>query len=617
MAFDIRKYLNAPTQTDGNNTFVLNSDTGRWEIAFGGAYTASQDENGETTIQNLMLPASIASQLRANPNAIPGVFVEGDPATSLTPIQQQRSNGGIGEFLRSGDFLPGLGASLVLGPAAGELAGFAGFGGNAGVTGAIKGGLTSALTGGNPVKGAVQGGVSSFLPNPFDFLSAPTGGNSLLPGGTPEFDVNSFPDVDVGPSAVNGLDLTASGPLFTGTFDPSRNLNPLADPSIMRGIAAQNPFFDLSGLGGDPSFTGTFDPGAPGNIMPPASPNGDLGPLTPILDAGAGAGGAGISTGALLAGGAAAAGLAGALAGGKKASQTTTTAAGAISEEERALLDIQRKIAERQLAAIDQLTPYQQELLQTSLEDIRATTASNRAVEGAVNPAERAALARSDFERAQRFGPIQDELMQIQIEQARLKGAASPEQRALIQTVADRAIESGSADIDLATERGIGLIADELANSRGLRLTDTPIAREATLLSRSGADQKANLIRNLRAGQATAELNYPLAVQQVQSASNLGTQSVADAAARFQEDLRQRAYQNRLALTGQVSGTGIGLASIGSPSAALSALAANKGRTSTVNTTSGIGLSDIGQAAGGIGGAILGLNTVYPGLFGR
>jgi len=185
-------------------------------------------------------------------------------------------------------------------------------------------------------------------------------------------------------------------------------------------------------------------------------------------------------------------------------------------------------------------------------------------MDAAVTPEQRAAAAKSEFERSQRMGPMQDELMQMQLESLRRGGAASPEQIELIKNATDASIAAGSADIDTSTQRGIGLISDELANSRGLRMTDTPILREATLLSRAGMDQKSSLINNLRAGEATARLNLPLAIQQVQSGINLNQQGVAANAQQFAADLKQRAYQNRLALSGQTASGGIGLASVGS-----------------------------------------------------
>ena len=244
---------------------------------------------------------------------------------------------------------------------------------------------------------------------------------------------------------------------------------------------------------------------------------------------------------------------------------TTVNTPAPKSAAELEIEKVNLELAKKQLANVEALQPFQQELINLSLADLRRSGAINSAVDAAITPEQQAAFQKQEFERAQRLGPVQDELMQLQLDSLRRGGAATPEQLALIKQAADAGIEAGSADIDLSTKRGIGLISDELANSRGLRLTDSPIMNEAGLLARSGEDQKANLIKSMRAGQATAALNHPLAVQQLQSGINLNTQSVASNAQQFQQELRQRAYQNRLALSGQTGQTGIGLSSIQGP----------------------------------------------------
>jgi len=263
------------------------------------------------------------------------------------------------------------------------------------------------------------------------------------------------------------------------------------------------------------------------------------------------------------------------------------------SAEEREFTALQSELARKQLANIEQLQPFQKELLDLTLADLRRSGAESAAMNVAITPEQRATAAKSEFERSQRLGPIQDELLQLQLDQLRRGGAATPEQLALIKEATGRGIEAGSADIDLSTKRGIGLIADELANSRGLRLTDSPIMNEAGFLARSGEDQKASLIKNLRAAEAQAALNYPLAVQNVQGGINLNQQSVAQNAQQFQAQLRQQAFQNRLALTGQTAQTGIGLSSI-------SGRSGSAGGTSTRTGDNPVNLAGIGAVAGGV-----------------
>lgn len=250
--------------------------------------------------------------------------------------------------------------------------------------------------------------------------------------------------------------------------------------------------------------------------------------------------------------------------GGGNATQDVQRGTVGQTPDEIELTRLNTQIAQRQLQNMDSLQPFQQKMLELSGYDLENQLATARAMNSAVTPQQQADAAKADFERQQRLGPIQDELMQLQLDAARQGGKATPEQLQMIKEATDAGISAGSSDIDLSTKRGISMIADELANSRGLRLSDSPIGQEAALLARGGEDQKASLIKNMRAGQASAALNYPLAASQVSSGINMSQQTLAQSAAQFQADLRQRAYQNRLAMTGTTSNSGIGLASVGS-----------------------------------------------------
>ncbi len=265
--------------------------------------------------------------------------------------------------------------------------------------------------------------------------------------------------------------------------------------------------------------------------------------------------------------------------------------------DERALTALNKELATRQIAQIDQLAPFQKQLLEQATTELSRSTKFNDALDAAVTPEQQAAAYKSEFERTQRLGPMQDELMQLQLDELRQGGKATPEQLQLIKEATDAGILSGTSDIDASTGRGIGLIADELANSRGLRLSDSPISSEAALLAREGEIQKGGLIRNLRAGEAQARLNYPLAAQQLQSGANLNQQNVISSAKQFQDQLRQQSYQNRLALTGQAQSGGIGLAGI-TPNPV-------QFRDQGGTTNKGFGLAEGGQVAGAAATAYL------------
>lgn len=232
--------------------------------------------------------------------------------------------------------------------------------------------------------------------------------------------------------------------------------------------------------------------------------------------------------------------------------------------DEQELIKLNTQLAQLQLQNMNALQPFQKQLLESSMSELTRQNALNSALDSAITPQQQADAAKADFQRQQSLGPIQDELLQLQLQAARQGGRATPEQLQAIKEATDAGIAAGTSDIDASTQRGIGLISDELANARGLRLSDSPISSEAALLAREGLIQKGSLVKNLRAGQATAALNYPLAASQVTSGINLSQQGVAAAAQQFQADLRQRAASNRMALFGTSSNSGLGLASIGS-----------------------------------------------------
>lgn len=301
-----------------------------------------------------------------------------------------------------------------------------------------------------------------------------------------------------------------------------------------------------------------------------------------------------------------------AIFGSGESSTNTTINTPGPSAEEQELIRLNTQLAQRQLQNLDQLAPFQKQVLELAMADLQRESATSKAINEAVTPEQQAQFAKQDFERALRLGPIQEELLQRQLETIRTGGAATPEQEARIKSATDAGIAAGSADIDASTQRGIGLIADELANARGLRLSDSPISSEAALLAREGEIQKGSLVKNLRAAEASSRLNYPLAVQQLQSGINLNTQNVNDAARQFQAELRQRAFQNRLALTGQATSGGIGIAQVGS-GAGVGTLSSLSGVRSANRTQSGTAfdpasiISSYGNLARGIGMAARGM----------
>lgn len=107
----------------------------------------------------------------------------------------------------------------------------------------------------------------------------------------------------------------------------------------------------------------------------------------------------------------------------------------------------------------------------------------------------------------------------------------SPEQQARINTAYGAAEAEGTA--------GIRQFAEEAAASRGMALTDSPIGAQVL-------PEVRKLQQNLAGAKASAELNAGTAEQTF-------NQTIQE----FQANLRQQAYNNRLALLGQGSGTGL------------------------------------------------------------
>jgi hypothetical protein len=253
-------------------------------------------------------------------------------------------------------------------------------------------------------------------------------------------------------------------------------------------------------------------------------------------------------------------------------------------ELQQASLDVARA----QLSAIEQQSTFQQQQFE----------ALGPLIEQQVQFGEEAAA------RAAEFDPIQRELLDLELAAIRQGTAATPEQRALIGETTELAIASGEADIERFTGRGLELLREELAPSLGLRPTDTPILDRGARVAEEGALQQGQLVRSLRGIQAQAELNFPLAAGQFQSARVGAQQNISQAAIQFQNQLRQQAFQNRLSQTAQVGGGGLGLSSIPfSGAGTLAALSANRGSTTT-QTGGG------GSFLGGVGGLLTGAGTL-------
>ena len=155
------------------------------------------------------------------------------------------------------------------------------------------------------------------------------------------------------------------------------------------------------------------------------------------------------------------------------------------------------------------------------------------------------------------------QLVDAQAEAAAQGAAATPEQRALIQEQARQAIAAGESDINRFLATTGETLREELSPTLGLRPTDSPIVDRGQRAREEAIRQQGQLVRNVRGQQAQQLLEFPLAAQQVGTQTRTAGASMAEATRQFQQQLAQAAFQNRLALTGQVGTQGLQLTSAG------------------------------------------------------
>lgn len=235
--------------------------------------------------------------------------------------------------------------------------------------------------------------------------------------------------------------------------------------------------------------------------------------------------------------------------GGSKGSSTTTV--DPPTEEETALTVKQTELAQFQLEELRRQTDLQQaeqerlEPLLAQLEELQPLQLD---------------LAKQDLTRALELGPIQDELLQLELENIKRGGAATPTQIELIGQATELGIKSGESDIARFQQEATERIAQELAPALGLRPTDTPVLDRASRIAEEAVRQQGQLVTGLRQAEATAKLNFPLAAQQIQSSQTQFQQQLAEATSQFQGQLRNTAFLNRLRLSEAPQQFGLGLA---------------------------------------------------------
>lgn len=248
------------------------------------------------------------------------------------------------------------------------------------------------------------------------------------------------------------------------------------------------------------------------------------------------------------------------------------------TKTERKAGEVALRLAEEQLSAIERQNIFQEEQF----------AAFGPLIEGFEADA---LIAR---EQAEALAPLQQELLDLELERIKRGGAATPEQLELIAGAAQSAIDKGQGDIEAFQQRSLDQLANELAPSLGLRPSDSPIIDRGGRVAEEGLRLAAGLAEGVRGAEFTARLNFPLAVEELFASQGQFQQNLAAEKEAFRQRLAQQAFANRLNLTRQVGGQGLNLSSIGANPGFLNF---DQGRTAT---TSGIGLGNLLLGTGAV-----------------
>lgn len=281
---------------------------------------------------------------------------------------------------------------------------------------------------------------------------------------------------------------------------------------------------------------------------------------------------------------------------GGGSSSTTTTVIPEKTATENAVDVLTLEQLQRQKALSEQYDP----IIQQYIKDLTAEQAA-RTTSG-ITAEQRVAQEKEDFERSRRMANVEEELTNLQLEQIKSGGRATPEQIALINEATGAAQKTGEADIERFRTDTLRQINEEVASASGLRPTDTPIVRLSERAGEEAARQQGILTSRLAETNATARLNFPLASTKLTADIASGQQGLAMATQQFQQQLKQRAEDNRFRLfqanpTNQFAVSSLGFGST---------MANERFRSASTNTNTekGIGLGEVAQLAGGIGGMI-------------
>lgn len=263
------------------------------------------------------------------------------------------------------------------------------------------------------------------------------------------------------------------------------------------------------------------------------------------------------------------------------------------TEPETELTDITLEIAQSELAALTQQFEQLSLLAQTA-----QPLAIGQIGEQFLGEGVSALDAEAPSIRALRNAGTTERVLGLELDRA-ASGVATPEQAAAIRQSARLAIEAGSSDIQRATETSLQAIRRELAPSLGLRSGDSPILDRGFDLGEESLRQQSQLVRDVRSSEQQALIQASLQ----QGALNQGLLGLTLGA---ESNLAQRAFQNRLALTGLGFQSGLGFGTALNLPSALSVIQQPRLASKTVKGKINDPLTQSALILGGIGGALSG-----------
>jgi len=254
---------------------------------------------------------------------------------------------------------------------------------------------------------------------------------------------------------------------------------------------------------------------------------------------------------------------------GSKSTSSSKSVQFGFTELEELLQGINLDIVRQQFDSILKQVEFQSRAFDTADPAFDSELTNQRIQRDLFTPEEQRERLLKQFEQQDRISGTQDELLQRQLDLIRQGPGATDEQRELINQSTQASLARGESDILDFSRRAIEQVREELAPSRGLRPTDTPIQDRGFSVAEEATRQQGQLATALRGQQAEAELNFPLQANAQQAALAQFQQQLGTGADAFTQNLNQQAFQNRLALTGQTGQLGLGLTANAQPQAGL------------------------------------------------